>query len=476
MRGRSANVIVGRAGLLVFFFGAGQAASPATLTAQRIDGKIDAVVRGELETQKVPGVAVGVVMNGSVIVAKGYGEANVEHHVPVSPQTIFQSGSIGKQFTAVVVMLEVEDGKLGLDDSVTKYLADAPPSWRPITIRHLLTHTSGIPTYSTDDIDNRRDYSEDEFLKVAYALPLEFEPGSRWSYSNTGYAVLGFLIHRVSGRFYGDILKDRVFQPLGMKTARVISEEDIVPNRAAGYRRVNGDLKNQDWIAPTLNTTADGSLYLSVDDYIAWDRGLRARAILRPDSWAAIYTPFTLKSGRQVPYGFGWDVELSRGQPWYHHNGQSQGFSTCISRHIADSLTVIVLTNLADASPSRIADGITRTIDPQLATMGPGAPIPDHEPAVAERIRATLPLASDGKLSRADLPAVRRDFFPEDPQYYRELLHPLGAPVRLDLLERRDWGDDILYYYAAVYERQALLVQMTLGPNGQIWTFDIEPR
>jgi CubicO group peptidase (beta-lactamase class C family) len=214
--------------------------------------KIDAFVLGDMKKGNVPGVALGIVKKGKVMAAKGYGFANVEHHVRVTPETIFQSSSVGKQFTAVAVMLQVEDGKLALDDSITKYFTDAPPSWRPITVRHLLTHTSGLPEYwdgllngGAEPFDSRRDYSE-EFLRQAfYGLPLEFEPGSRWHYSNTGYALLGFLIHRVSGRFYGDVLKERVFGPLGMRTARIISEEDIVPYRAAGYRIVKGELKKQ---------------------------------------------------------------------------------------------------------------------------------------------------------------------------------------------------------------------------------------
>src|SRR6185436_15001395 len=148
--------------------------------------------------------------------------------------------------------------------------------------RNLLTHTSGIPDYTEGAIDYRRDYTEDEMARLAYPLPLEFVPGTRWSYSNTGYLLLGVVIHRASGTFYGDLLRQRVFRPLGMMTARVISEADIVPHRAAGYELVDGELKNQDWVAPSINTTADGSLYLSLQDYIAWDRGLRAGALLKP--------------------------------------------------------------------------------------------------------------------------------------------------------------------------------------------------
>ena len=310
----------------------------------------------------------------------------VEHRVPVTAETIFQSGSLGKQFTAVAVMLQVEDGKLSLDDAITQYFADAPDTWRPITVRHLLTHTSGIPDYEeqvahskpgTAVLDYRRDYTEEQLTQVAYRMPLEFAAGSRWSYSNTGYVLLGILIHKVSGRFYGDVLKDRVFRPLRMTTARIISEEDIVPNRAAGYRLVAGELKNQEWVAPQLNTTADGALYLTVNDLIAWDRGLRAHAILKPESWRQVYTPVVLNSGETYPYGFGWFIDQSKGQPWYRHSGSWQGFKTYISRYLADDLTIIVLANLADANQERFVDGIAAIVDPRIAKVEPSTNIED---------------------------------------------------------------------------------------------------
>jgi CubicO group peptidase (beta-lactamase class C family) len=349
----------------------------AALSADEIRprlAQIDAFVQAEMQREKAPGIALGIVSHGTVVASRGYGMANVELRVPVSEATLFQSGSLGKQFTAVVVMLQVEDGKLRLDDPLTKYFPDAPHSWQAITVRNLLNHTSGIADYTdytteqaprgaAPSIDLRRDYSEEELAKLAYRLPLEFTPGSRWKYSNTGYLLLGILVRKVSGRFYGDVLRDRVFVPLHMSTARIISEADIIPDRAAGYRLIKGELKNQEWVSPTLNTTADGALYLSVRDWIAWDRGLRAQAILQPGSWAEVYTPVTLSNGTKYPYGFGWDVDQAKGKPFYHHDGAWQGFTTTISRYLADDLTIVVLTNLAEASPERFVRGI----DPELA-------------------------------------------------------------------------------------------------------------
>src|SRR5262249_18948035 len=204
-----------------------------------------------------------------------------------------------------------------------------------------------------------------------------------------GYLLLGVVIHKASGQFYGDLLRERVFRPLGMKTARVISEADIVPHRAAGYQLVDGELKNQDWVAPSLNTTADGALYLSLEDYIAWDRGLRAGALLKPASWSQIYEPVRLTSGNPYPYGFAWRVEDVAGQHVYRAGGAWQGFETHIARFLGDDLTIVVLTNLADADPSVIVDAIAGLYNPALAAVEP-KPITDTEPQVTARLVTLL--------------------------------------------------------------------------------------
>jgi CubicO group peptidase (beta-lactamase class C family) len=271
-----------------------------------LSAKVDQAVTQLMHDQKIPGTSLAVIRDGKVIKAKGYGLANVELNVPVTPQSIFQSGSIGKQFTATAVMMLVEEGKVGLDDSITKYFPEAPPMWKPITIRHLLTHTSGLPDvwgetqqdeYSKGIVDSRRDYSEDELLQRYVKLRPEFQPGDKWVYCNTGYQLLGFLIHRLTGKFHGDFIRERIFQPLDMDTARTISEADIVPNRSSGYVVVEGELKNQEWIAPSLNTTADGAYYMTVLDLAKWDAALYTEKLLKKSSLDQMWTPAQLNAG-----------------------------------------------------------------------------------------------------------------------------------------------------------------------------------
>jgi len=208
--------------------------------------RVDEFVAAEMKRQKIPGMAVAIVRRGEVFKAQGYGLANVEHEVVVKPTTIFQSGSVGKQITAMAAMLMVEDGKLALSDPIKKYLKDAPASWDAITVRHLLTHTSGIPDVDENKVDYRRDYTEAQWTALIYATTPGFAAGQRWRYSNSDYQLLGFIIGKAGGKLYADVLAERVFKPLGMTTAGVISEADIVPNRAAGYRLSSGVLKNQE--------------------------------------------------------------------------------------------------------------------------------------------------------------------------------------------------------------------------------------
>jgi CubicO group peptidase (beta-lactamase class C family) len=437
--------------------------------------RIDSVVKAEMARQKIPGVGVAIIKGGEVMLAKGYGEANVEHHVPVTPETVFESGSVGKQFTSTAVMLLVQDGKIALTDPITKYFPNAPASWKGITVRHLLTHTSGIPDYTTDAMDYRKDYTEDDIEKIAFGLKPEFPPGSRWNYSNTGYVLLGIIIHKASGKFYGDVLHERVFQPLGMKSARIISEADIVPHRAAGYDLVKGQLKNQEWVSPTLNTTADGSLYLSLQDYIAWDRGLRAKKILSPESWATVFTPVTLTSGKHYPYGFGWSIDTLAGKLRIHHGGAWQGFETYISRYIGDDMTVVALSNLGPSSPGLIVDGIAGVLDPALATKPP-KPIADREPNVRSQLETILAAARDGTLSPNDFAYVRAGFFPEAAKAYQDMLAGVGKPDSVTLFERNELGDDRMYLYEVRYGRKVFRVHLGLAPDDKVSVFSLQRR
>ena len=327
---------------------------------------VDEYIHSEMQRQKIPGLSLLVSRNGKIIRAQGYGLSNVELQVPVRPETVFQSGSMGKQFTATAIMMLVEEGKIVLDDPITKYLPGAPAAWNAVTIRELLSHTAGFTDYP-DNFDFRKDYTEADLLKIVEGIPLAFPPGTSWSYSNLGYLTLGVLIHQVTGEFYGDFLKRRIFQPLGMTTTRIISEADIVPNRAAGYRLVDGQLKNQEWVSPTLNTTADGALYFSILDLAKWDAALYTEKLLKRSSLDEMWTVVKLKNGRpnSGSYGFGWSILDKDGHRVLDHGGAWQGFKTHISRYVDDKLTIVVLTNLDSAEPGKIVEGVAHLYLPR---------------------------------------------------------------------------------------------------------------
>src|SRR4051812_24920278 len=328
-------------------------AASALACAADVSKKVDAYIARTMSEKKIPGIAVLVRRNGKIILAKGYGFANLEDRAPVTPETIFQSGSTGKQFTAMAVLMLAEEHKLAIDDPVSKYLT-VPAAWRGITIRHLLTHTSGLGDYP-DDFSLRKDYTEDDLLQMATRQPLASRPGEKWAYSNIGYLTLGLVIHKASGKFYGDLLAERVFTPLGMRSTRIISESDIIPHRAAGYVLKDGAVKNQDWVSPSLNTTADGALYYNLNDLARWDDALDRGALISAASYREMWTPVSLTSGAAgataafAPYGFAWFLHhVASGHRVIEHSGHWQGFSTFIGRYPDDHLSVIVLCNLGD--------------------------------------------------------------------------------------------------------------------------------
>jgi len=265
-----------------------------------------------------------------------------------------------------------------------------------------------------------------------------------------------------------------VFRPLGMATTRIISEADIVPNRAAGYRIDKGEVKNQEWVAPSWNTTADGSLYFSVRDVIAWDAGVRARAILKPESWNLILQPVRLTSGKTYPYGFGWQLDERGGQPLQQHGGSWQGFRTQFSRFIGDDLSVIVLANLAQANPERFADGIAAILNPKLAVNL--QPIDDREPEITARLSRLLDSVRSDGLKPAEYAYARAGFFPVRAQAIQDQLRRLGPAQKLVLVERVERGDDRIFTYEVAFGSSVMYYTVGLAPDDRVSLFQLRAK
>ncbi len=426
---------------------------------------IDDYVNAEMTRQHVPGLALAVMQHGQLTRAQGYGFANLEHHVPVHPDTIFETGSVGMQFTAVAVMLLVEDGKIRLDDSVRKYLPNAPRAWAPITIRNLLNHTSGLPT--TPNGEFRRDYTDDELLHIIYKQELNFPAGTHWSFSYTGYLTLGMLIKKVSGEFYADLMAKRIFAPLGMRTTRLMDYRAIVPNRAEGYQFSNGELRNQEWVSPTANSTADGALIFSALEYARWDAAVLDRKILRSTSWDEIARPAQLTGGQTYPYGFGWFLDHSSGQEIWHDSGSWQGFQSYVIRYLGDQLTIIALANSDSADPTTIVRHVAGMLDPKLAQPAQ-APVEDLEPRVTEQLRTLLQQVHDGQARYADFAFVSKSEFAESMSANQMTLQSFGSLQQVALFSHQERGGDRLYRYRARYDHGLLDVELGRTASGKI--------
>jgi CubicO group peptidase (beta-lactamase class C family) len=447
--------------------------------------QVDAYIAEQLRAQRIPGLALGVVRDGKLIKAQGYGLANVELGVAVTPETIFQTGSVGKQFTATAIMMLAEEGKVGLDEKISKYLPGTPVKWKDVTIRNLLTHTSGISDYASDEnvkhgglIDLRQDYAEDELFQKFTMLPMNFKPGEKWSYSNTGYVLLGILIHEVTGEFYGDFLQQRIFRALGMTSTRIISEADIIPNRSSGYEMVKGEIKNQQWVSPTLNTTADGALYTNVLDMAKWDAALYTEQLLKRSSFDEMWAPAILSNGKQAAYGFGWDIAEVNGHRLIEHGGAWQGFTTHISRYIDDRVTVIILTNLdADHSqPDAIAHAVAAIYLPAVGSAGM-KPTEDKEPEVTALVRVTLAELAAGHANLDLFPVdQRQNWVPERIQKLSEKLQRLGPLKSIDLVERGRDGTIKHYKYLVVFAAGSMIVNLALDSDGKMDGLQIRPQ
>jgi CubicO group peptidase (beta-lactamase class C family) len=345
-------------GLVSVAFAAALCALPPL--AARADPADDLVAHA-MHADHIPGLSLAVVKDGSVVKMRGYGWADVEQHVAATPQTVYQTGSIGKQFTSMLVMMLVGDGVLRLDDKITKYLGTPNPAWRDITIRMLLTHTSGISNGALGDGNMSLAYTPAQVLKMIAKTPLDFTPGTKWKYSNCGYELLGFIIQKAAGTFYGDLLARRVWTPLGMTSTRIIDLADIVPHRAPGYVWDSGTLQNQPYVSQSWNTTADGSMYTSVEDMVKWIGALDAQRFIGATAYREMYAPVRLANGRTKPYGFGWELDSYKGGRVYEHDGVWQGFTGVVARYVDAHVDVVVLSNMGDSDAvSDLGDAIAR--------------------------------------------------------------------------------------------------------------------
>lgn len=425
--------------------------------------RVDAYVRVEMQKRQIPGLSVAVIRAGRPVLVRGYGRASLELDVPATPDTVYQLASITKTFTATAILLLAQEGKLALEDSVRKFLPDAPAAWEGITIRHLLNHTSGIKSYTEllgFVAHMGRATTQSEMLRTIYAQPVEFAPGEKWKYNNSGYYLLGVIIEKVSGKDYETFLRERIFQPAGMTATRLNTKPAVIRGRAAGYTRVAPEVRNAEMIHPSQSFAA-GALLSTARDMARWDAVLCTDRILKPSVQEQMWAPTKLKDGTTHGYGYGWAVRQINGHREVGHGGGVPGFSTYMARFVDDRLSVIVLVNMDGGHAEALARGIAGCYLPDLAPK----PVTDgQDSGVAHRIRQAIQNFVEGR-SNADLlaPEVRAALTPERAQQAATFLRPLGALQSMELLEWQIDGDLRRYRYRVRFASASVICQAALN-------------
>jgi D-alanyl-D-alanine carboxypeptidase len=323
------------------------------------------LVCARMDEHHIPGLSLAVLRKGKPLILQGYGLADLEHNVPATAETLYQIASNSKQFVATAIMLLAQEGKLTLDDPISTYFEDAPVIWQPITIRHLLTHTSGIvrdglADYWETPSAMHLDYAHPEMYAIIAGRELDFVPGEKSSYSNSGYFLLGLIIEQLTGKTLNAVLVERIFRPLGMNATRINDPQAVLPNRAGGYAtaKPTGEPNTESNTEPNAQRSwckpryiglrhhfANGGLVSTVADFAKWDAALYNDQLLPQSKWQEMWQPIKLNDGTLSDRGLGWVVTEFEGHRLINHGGLLPGFASYIGRFVDDEMTVVVFTN-----------------------------------------------------------------------------------------------------------------------------------
>ncbi|MGB5821180.1 MAG: serine hydrolase [Saonia sp.] len=360
---------------ILLFMGVIALLGTTVVSAQNLENAFDEI----LETKylpKNPGATALVAKEGNIIYRKGFGMANLELGVPMKPEHVFELGSITKQFTAVSILMLLEQGKLRLDDDITKYLPDYPAHDQKISIHHLLNHTSGIKSYT--EMGNLKEFAKNdkspkEIIDYFKNEPMDFNPGEEWHYNNSGYIVLGYIIEEISGKPYADFITENIFKPLGMENSYYGSKTKLVPNRASGYMPTENGYRNADYISMTLPYAA-GSLMSCVDDMLLWHKAVHNNTLISAENRSKAFTNVSLNNGKATNYGYGWQINEINGVRSVEHGGGIFGYVTQGVYVPEEDVYVILLTNTNGNSPQLAAV--------KMAAHAMGKPFPDTKTTV----------------------------------------------------------------------------------------------
>ena len=328
--------------------------------AQSLESDVDKLLLAQYKPGG-PGATALIAKNGKVIYRKAFGKANLELNVPMKPENVFELGSITKQFTAVAILMLQEQGKLSLQDDITKYISDYPVHGKKITVHQLLNHTSGIKSYTSIPSFMkmaRTDMSPTELINSFKNEPMDFDPGEKWSYNNSGYIILGYIIEKVSGKTYADFIEENIFKKVGMSHSLYGSMSKIIPGRANGYQPAKNGYVNADYLSLSLPYAA-GSLMSTVDDMFLWSQAIHTNKLITNESKQKAFANTTLNDGKPTYYGYGWMPNDINGSSSIEHGGGIFGYTTMGIYVPSDNVYVIILTNSNDNSPDEVATKIT---------------------------------------------------------------------------------------------------------------------
>ena len=382
------------------------APTPQAPAAQPVETRVDNFIARQMQARRIPGLSLGVVKNGELVLAKGFGQATLEWKAPAAPETVYLLASMTKPFTATAIMMLAAEGRLKLDDPIVSYVAGAPGSWSGITLRHLLTHTAGLKDRFELTPDGRMfmDYSTPQMLDAAMKTPVDAAPGTKWQYSDQGYFLLGVAIEKASGLSYGPFLRDRVFVPLGMTSTSVHDWRAIVPNRADGYA-LAGDTVIGSRRRYQFGLVSHYGVQSTIRDLARFAAALSAGTLLPLTAQEQMWTPGRLGDGTfaevaGIGYGFGWFLEKFNGHREVYHGGST---GTCLYRLPDDGLSTIVLTNLEQFSgsdPCFIARAVAAQYVPEIAIVSVPAR-DDPDAARSKRLRGAVEAFAKGQLDPA---------------------------------------------------------------------------
>ena len=431
--------------------------------------EIDDYLKTQMRWERIPGLSIAVVRDGQILRAGGYGFSNLETDARAGADTVYKMGSLSKQFLAAGLMVLVQDGKVGLDDPINKYLPDVPEAWQPITIRNLLTHTSGIARDSPA-FDPLKLQSDDEVVRAVYSQPLQFSPGSRFAYSNINYYCVAEIIQKASGMPWPDFIASRIFAPAGLTSTRTTTATDIVPHRASGYETSQGKVKNADiWIA----LRPSGAFLSTVLDLAKWDNALDSDKILTAASRDQMWAPARLTDGTTHGYGFGWFVDEINGHRRVHHSGGVPGFVCEMERFPDDRLTVIIMANIGNRDLEDMAVHVAAHYQPDLKPAETPA-LSDTGAVRSSTVRLLLADLAAGRLPTDSVtPQLRNELAEQEKAGVFDVLQSFGPLLSADLIQQHVRNGVTIYTFRIAYRYITLFAECSASDDNKLSQFGI---